>query len=595
MGIESFIKSIIQAGFVSEEDTLYALAERFKEICLNDYDTFVSVVKKNHIEDETFFQYVYMNATEDVKYQMWKDGYVDSCPAGKLLEDIASEDLDAINIIKQDYEKNLLHCEAFFDGIQDVIISHISKAKESLKIAMAWFTNPIIFNSLLRVCKRGIEVNLLINNDLINNRPNGLPFNKLINAGAYLYIAEFPKLIHNKFCIIDDKIVIDGSYNWTILAEKNNDENIVVLKNGKVIESFIDAFDALINNYEQVDEMPNRIPERPEYDILSYRNFNSEEWLEQVEEVFSERKKREIYKEVFKILPEEVAIDKIPQDIFDSVKEEVEEERNRDTNLFNQSIVQKTDELQKDLSVIEEEKEKLVKEVERKKRKRIRLVDKYKKSLKSIESKKTPKEQRDTQLSELRKAHRSELKKLDRIISRQQSEIDSLLIESEAIGGQQSLISSLQNADLQGSNGLCRINLKWNTADDLDLHLLLPLRSINGDGDIYYSNMSKKYEGGLCSLDHDAIPKGPGENPQENIVWENKLPDGKYRIKVKLYNKVSDSCTIPFSITVFAGNYVKTEVFDFRNATSGDVIDIITLTFKNGKVVTPIKFKKESK
>ena len=68
------------------------------------------------------------------------------------------------------------------------------------------------------------------------------------------------------------------------------------------------------------------------------------------------------------------------------------------------------------------------------------------------------------------------------------------------------------------------------------------------------------------------------------------LPDGEYKVKVKLYNKKSNLYSIPFSITAFAGKDVKTELFNFENAAKGAVIDIATLTFKNGKVVTPIEF-----
>lgn len=35
--------------------------------------------------------------------------------------------------------------------------------------------------------------------------------------------------MHHKFCIIDQKIVITGSYNWTKQA-RNNEENITVIK-----------------------------------------------------------------------------------------------------------------------------------------------------------------------------------------------------------------------------------------------------------------------------------------------------------------------------------------------------------------------------
>ena len=140
---------------------------------------------------------------------------------------------------------------------------------------------------------------------------------------------------------------------------------------------------------------------------------------------------------------------------------------------------------------------------------------------------------------------------------------------------------------------LVPILTSWNTADDLDLHLVLPGGNIDSDKDIYYSNMSAEYNGGVCALGHDAIPDNEGENPQENIVWNHRLPDGQYKIKVKLYNKKSDLTSIPFSITAFAGKYVKTELYHFNNATKGNVIDIATLTFRNGKVVTPIVFNQE--
>lgn len=34
--------------------------------------------------------------------------------------------------------------------------------------------------------------------------------------------------MHNKFCVIDNQIVITGSYNWSDNAEYKNDENISI-------------------------------------------------------------------------------------------------------------------------------------------------------------------------------------------------------------------------------------------------------------------------------------------------------------------------------------------------------------------------------
>ena len=205
MKVDSFIKSILQLGVVSEDDIISSISERIGTIRVRDYDALVSFCKKAQIDIESFFSSIYMNANEDVQYRMWLDGYVSVCPADRLIKDIESENADIARLIQKDYDGDLPHCEAYFDDIQDVIIDHISHASYSLKIAMAWFTNPLIFNALLRACKKGVEVHLLINNDSINNRPNGLPFNKLIEEKAKLYIAETPDLIHNKFCIVDNK------------------------------------------------------------------------------------------------------------------------------------------------------------------------------------------------------------------------------------------------------------------------------------------------------------------------------------------------------------------------------------------------------
>lgn len=412
MGKVNLIKKIIAQGIVSEQDALYAISEQIGSIRLQDYYYLVSECKSNGIDTNSFFRSIYMNVSEEVQYQMWKDGYVESCPANLLIADIASEKEETVKQIDVDYGEKLTHCEAYFDNIQTIIIKHLSNAKSSVKIAMAWFTNPVIFNTLLKICKRGIEVDLLINNDLINNRPNGLPFNKLIQAGTNLYIAEPPTLIHNKFCIIDGQIVIDGSYNWTILAEKNNDENIVVIENGAAIESFIDAFNKLTRKYDSVDSMPVRVPERPEYDCCSYKYFNSEEWLEQVVEIGSKKRQHELYKEIYKILPEDTAKEKLPSEVFESVKKDVEEERKQDESLFNLSITKKAEELEKVLSSNEKRRVLVSQQVENVTAQKRTAIEKYKARVEAIKSKSVSQEQKDAQIKSLRRAHRTELSKM---------------------------------------------------------------------------------------------------------------------------------------------------------------------------------------
>lgn len=52
--------------------------------------------------------------------------------------------------------------------------------------------------------------------------------------------------MHNKYCIIDNKIVIDGSYNWSNSAKKN-EEHIFVVESELVANLYKENFKRLMD------------------------------------------------------------------------------------------------------------------------------------------------------------------------------------------------------------------------------------------------------------------------------------------------------------------------------------------------------------
>ena len=48
--------------------------------------------------------------------------------------------------------------------------------------------------------------------------------------------------MHDKFCVIDNQLVITGSYNWSDNAEFKNDENITIEKDPNQASSFSEEF-----------------------------------------------------------------------------------------------------------------------------------------------------------------------------------------------------------------------------------------------------------------------------------------------------------------------------------------------------------------
>lgn len=118
-----------------------------------------------------------------------------------------------------------------FEDIQDKIATKLKAAEKQIIVAVAWLTDQRLFNILCDQSEKLIDVQVLILKDEINMKSN-IDYERLIKSGGKLYWQENinNNLMHHKFCIIDKKTVITGSYNWTNKAQTNF-ENIIILEN----------------------------------------------------------------------------------------------------------------------------------------------------------------------------------------------------------------------------------------------------------------------------------------------------------------------------------------------------------------------------
>lgn len=147
--------------------------------------------------------------------------------------------------------------KAYFKDIRSHIIPLLNNAKNELIIAMAWFTSAELFETTLSCLRRGVKVELVLLEDAINFMYYAPNFNDFISAGGFLRIAKADVgFMHHKFCVIDEKIVITGSYNWTYYAETRNIENIVISDEESVITQFKTEFKRLASKISRVSSSP---------------------------------------------------------------------------------------------------------------------------------------------------------------------------------------------------------------------------------------------------------------------------------------------------------------------------------------------------
>ncbi len=120
-----------------------------------------------------------------------------------------------------------MNTEAIFNNIAERIEEEINKSQRDIYLAVAWLTNKNLFNSLVKKSKEGVKVVLVISDNEIN-RNSSINYENIQNGESRLFwIGNEKSFMHNKFCIIDDYVVVTGSYNWSYKAESNF-ENIVI-------------------------------------------------------------------------------------------------------------------------------------------------------------------------------------------------------------------------------------------------------------------------------------------------------------------------------------------------------------------------------
>ena len=143
-----------------------------------------------------------------------------------------------------------------FTNIESEIISRIKSAEKNLKIAVTWFTNHEIFNEILKKLENPeFEVDLIVLNDRINNKREGLNFQELIESKGNFYFSNSDNMVHHKICIVDEKTLITGSYNWTYYAENRNWENVVFITNEETVKSYLTEFNRIIESHNKVSNV----------------------------------------------------------------------------------------------------------------------------------------------------------------------------------------------------------------------------------------------------------------------------------------------------------------------------------------------------
>ena len=152
-------------------------------------------------------------------------------------------------VISQFFLISLAKTEVYFslyDNPQKEIIKNINQAEAFINIAMYIFTDREIALPFVNAQERGVKVRLYLDKDQVEYQYSQSRF--LVQKGIKTRISTNNYIMHNKFAIIDNRILLTGSYNWTFSANNRNDENLMVIDDPELIEIFQNQFINLWTN-----------------------------------------------------------------------------------------------------------------------------------------------------------------------------------------------------------------------------------------------------------------------------------------------------------------------------------------------------------
>jgi phosphatidylserine/phosphatidylglycerophosphate/cardiolipin synthase-like enzyme len=125
----------------------------------------------------------------------------------------------------------VLDIKVFFSpkgGCTEAILAELRKARREVLVQAYSFTSDPITNMLVELKKNGVEVDLVL--DKSNELERYSELHVFIEHGLNPLVDHDHAIAHNKIMIIDKRVVITGSFNFTNQAENENAENLMIIR-----------------------------------------------------------------------------------------------------------------------------------------------------------------------------------------------------------------------------------------------------------------------------------------------------------------------------------------------------------------------------
>ena len=123
-------------------------------------------------------------------------------------------------------------------GCTEAVVDELSKVRTSVYIQAYSFTSAPIARALLEAFRRGVKVSVILDKAQRTEKYSEADY--LVHAGVPTYFDAQHAVAHNKVIILDSRVVVTGSFNFTTAAEEHNAENLLVIEDPALAKKYLE-------------------------------------------------------------------------------------------------------------------------------------------------------------------------------------------------------------------------------------------------------------------------------------------------------------------------------------------------------------------
>lgn len=135
-------------------------------------------------------------------------------------------------------------CFAPDDGCAGKLVRLLGQAQQSIRFLAFSFTSDALAQAMIERIEAGVEVAGVMEASQVRSN-SGTDFNRLRLAGANLRLDGNSRNMHHKVLILDERVVVFGSYNFSFFAENRNDENLIIATDPHIAAQFLEEFERI--------------------------------------------------------------------------------------------------------------------------------------------------------------------------------------------------------------------------------------------------------------------------------------------------------------------------------------------------------------